>query len=203
MCEPEPTPAVPMVAFGLVFDPGDQLGEVLCRQLLRLTTSIGLPGNCAIGSKSLEEIVRQRVDRAVDHMRAPVADAERVAVRCRFRDTADADRAGGAGDVFDDDVLPERAAHMLGHHAAHHVGRAAGGERHHHGDRPRRIIVGGGQRHDRRRRPSDQQPIAIVKLTVVHRLVISRLKSPRNRSAYGDRACGELAAADISGRSRN
>jgi hypothetical protein len=76
-------------------------------------------------------------------MRAPVADAERVAVGRRAGDTADADAAGGAGDVFDDDILPERAAHMLSHHAAHHVSWAAGGKRHHHGDRPRWIIVGG------------------------------------------------------------
>ena len=72
-------------------------------------------------------------------MRAPMADADRVAVGRRARDPADADGAAGAGRVLDDDGLAERAAHALGHDAGDGVGRTAGRERHDHGDRPRRI----------------------------------------------------------------
>ena len=135
-------------------DPGDELGEVLRRQRVAADHQHRIGRQLRDRLEIAQQIVGQRVDRAVDHVRAPVADAQRVAVGCRFRDAADADAAGGAGDVFDDDILPERAAHMLGHQAPHHVGRAAGGERHHHGDRPRRIIVGGSRQRSRRSRAS-------------------------------------------------
>ena len=57
-------------------------------------------------------------------VRARDADAERVAVGCRARDAADADAAGGATDVFDDDGLAERRPHALGQDARDRIERA-------------------------------------------------------------------------------
>ncbi len=51
-------------------------------------------------------------------------------------------RAGGAArpdDVLDDELLPERARHVLAQDAGNDVGRPAGRERHDDRDRPRRI----------------------------------------------------------------
>ena len=68
-------------------------------------------------------------------MRAPVPDAQRVAVARRLRHAPDADIAAGAGHVLDHDRLPERAAHALGEQARDRVGRPAGRIRHDDGDR--------------------------------------------------------------------
>ena len=53
-------------------------------------------------------------------------------------EAAGRDGSAGAGDVLDNDRLPERLSHALADHARDHIGRAAGGERHDHGDRPGR-----------------------------------------------------------------
>jgi hypothetical protein len=92
-------------------------------------------------------------------MRAPLADADGVAVGRGAREAADADIAAGAGDILDHQRLTERGAHRLGEDARQRVGRAAGGKRRDHGDGPRRIALrlrtadacderGNGGRHD-------------------------------------------------------
>ena len=111
MCEPEPTPAVPIVALGWSL--------IQATSSLRFFAGSDLPadyqhrvaGQQRDRLEVAEQIIRQLVDRAVDDMRAPVAEAERVAVGAAPRDAADADGAGGAGDILDDDVLSERTAH--------------------------------------------------------------------------------------------
>ena len=92
------------------------------------------------------QVVRQIEGCAIDDVRAPVAADQRVAIGRGARDPADADASGGAGDVFDDDRLPERAPHPFGDDAGNEVGAAARRERHDHGDRPRRIGLSGGAR---------------------------------------------------------
>src|SRR6185437_8599632 len=81
------------------------------------------------------------VDRGVGDVRAPLAENERVAVGRGMRDAADADAAGRAGDVLDDERLAQRPAHMVAHDARQSVDRAAGRKGRDQGDRPRRIGV--------------------------------------------------------------
>ncbi len=95
----------------------------------------------------LHQIVRQRIDRAVGGVRAEVPADDGVAVGRGARDAGGADRAAGAGDIFDHQRLAERDAHPLAEIADDGVGRPAGRERHDHRDRPVRIIL--------RRRASD------------------------------------------------
>ena len=59
-------------------------------------TIIGFAAIIAIGLEVLQQVVRERVDGAVHDVRAPVPDAERVAVR------------RGAGDAPDPDACPRR-----------------------------------------------------------------------------------------------
>ena len=86
-------------------------------------------------------MVRQLIDRPIDHMRAPMADRDRVAVGGRPRHPADADRASSARRILNDDDLPERCPHPLGHDARNRVGRAASRIGHDHRHRPRWIVL--------------------------------------------------------------
>jgi hypothetical protein len=87
----------------------------------------------------VQHVVWQLIDRAVDYVRAPMADADRVAVGLGTGDPSDADRARRSGCILDDDGLTERRPHPLAHDACNRIGRAARGERYHQGDRARRI----------------------------------------------------------------
>ena len=113
------------------------------------------------GLEILQQVELERIDRAARDVGPPLADADRVAVGRRARDTADTDGAARTGDVLDDDGLAEGGAHALGHDARDHVRRAAAGERHDHGDGPRRIGLrrcAGGERkaHGEHGRGSDE-----------------------------------------------
>src|SRR5262249_51341531 len=115
----------------------------------------------------VQEVVVQVVDRAVDHMRAPVADTDSVAVRRRVRHSANTDRAPGAGHILDQDRLAERDAHTIAHHARHGVRRAAGRKRNVERDRTCRIALCSGGAWYRRQRGSarDQmQKLSTLKL---------------------------------------
>jgi hypothetical protein len=85
----------------------------------------------------VDEIERQRVDRAVDHMGAEMPHADGVAVRCGARRARHADGAARAGYVFDQDRLAERLAHAFADGARQRIGRPTSGERHVDGDRLR------------------------------------------------------------------
>ena len=89
----------------------------------------------------LYEIIRQGVNRAVDHVRAGISQNQRVAIRCRARDPPDGNAARRAGDVFDDHGLAERNPHRLADDAREHVRRSGRRERHDHGHGSRRISL--------------------------------------------------------------
>ena len=63
-----------------------------------------------------------------------------VAVGVGFGDAGGAERAAGAADILDDDLLTQVFGHRLGDQTPDRVGRAAGGERDDHGDRALGII---------------------------------------------------------------
>src|SRR5690348_16086637 len=67
----------------------------------------------------------QRVDGAVDDVRTPMADADRVTIRCRMGDSPNPDGTVRTRDVFDDDRLTKRASHALRHDTGDGVSRPA------------------------------------------------------------------------------
>src|SRR6516162_4295632 len=79
---------------------------------------------------------------------------DRIAIGPCASDTADANAAVGPRHVFDDDRLPKRASHPLGHEAPNSIGRTACGDRHDHGDRPGRIGLSACDARDDRQRDS-------------------------------------------------
>jgi len=74
------------------------------------------------------------------HVRAGLADLDRIAVGRRARGPGRADRSAGPGDVFDHQRLSEITRKEFGIDARDGVGRSAGGERHDHGDRLVRVV---------------------------------------------------------------
>ena len=122
-----------------LFEPGDEALEVVGRQRL-----VGDDPDRRVGDqRDRREIVYHVVGeihrRGVEHVGLHVADADRVSVGRRLRNTADADAAAGAGDVLDDQRLAEAHLHPFGQDARERVGRPAGRIRHHERDRARRI----------------------------------------------------------------
>ena len=77
------------------------------------TIIAGLLEISEMGSKSFSMSYGRGVDSSVHDVRAPLADAKRVAVGRRPGDPADADAAGCARHVFRDYRLAERGRHML------------------------------------------------------------------------------------------
>ena len=119
--------------------PGDQFLQVVRRHSLLGDDQQRLAGQQRDRLEVVEQIVLQRVDRAVEHVRARIADAHRVAVGRCAHDAADADAAARAGHILDDDGLPERRSHAFRHDAPDRVRRAAGSERHEQRHGARRI----------------------------------------------------------------
>ena len=70
---------------------------------------------------------------------ADVMEEQRIAVRLGVGDAAGAQRAAGAADILDDDLLAEILRHGFRDEARDRVGRAAGRKRHHNGDGAFRI----------------------------------------------------------------
>ena len=129
-------PAMPYwTFFWLASHVGHELGEVLGRQVLLDDEHHGIGAAEADRIEVLQAVVGQRfVERDVDRQRAHVGEQQRVAVRRGLGGLVDTDRAAGAADIFDDELVAERLAHALPQHAGQRIGRAARGERHDHGD---------------------------------------------------------------------
>ena len=92
----------------------------------------------------LQKVEVEIVDGAVRHVGSPHAPEHRIAVGRRAFGAGDADDAGRARGVFDNDRLPERLAHALRHDASERIGRSAGRERHNHDDRMVGVVRGPG-----------------------------------------------------------
>ena len=82
-------------------------------------------GNQTHRLKVLHQVVFEPVDRSICDVGAPLADADRVAIRRGAGDTTFSDRATSTRRVLDDDCLAKHLAHALRHDARNHVGRAA------------------------------------------------------------------------------
>ena len=143
MCGGLPTPPVPAVALsGLAFSQAISPLRSLAGRSLRLTSSSGPVTISAIGAKSARRSYCKRIGRAVQHVMAPLADAQRVAVG-RGRATLPTPIEPPAPATLSTRTVPaEVGGHALGEHAGDGVGRSAGRGRHDHGDGTRRLRSG-------------------------------------------------------------
>jgi hypothetical protein len=119
---------------GIGFQPRDQFLDVLCGHRLGGNDQLRAVRDQRHGFEIGQQVVGQRIDRAVDDVRAPMPDAQRIAVARRASDPADGDVAARAGNVLDDDRLSERGPHALAEDARDGVGRPASRKRHDHRD---------------------------------------------------------------------
>ena len=112
---------------------------------------------------------REALDRVVGHFAGDGRsdgeivgnEQERVAVAGRIGGGDGTDHAARAGEIFDEEVLPEALGELLRDEARHHVGRSAGGVGHDDADLARRIAAGRvlgvarARQHQRRQAGSD------------------------------------------------
>ena len=87
----------------------------------------------------VQDVIWERVDRAVYDVRVPGADADRVAVGRRSGGSAHADGPSRPGHILNDNGMAKRQLHAFSHDAGERIGGTSGGERHNHRDRARRI----------------------------------------------------------------
>ena len=137
---------------GIGLHPGDQLLQVRGREILARGDHQRVARQQRDRLEIAAQIIGQRIDRAVDDVRAVVAVAQRIAVGRRLHRAFDAGHARLAGDILDHDRLAERLAHALGERAREAVRRTAGEIGHDHRDRPRRIGLRTGDIRQRRKR---------------------------------------------------
>jgi hypothetical protein len=123
------------------FEPRNQALQIIRWQVLSGRDQQGLVGKLGHRSQIAQEIERQRVERPDQHVRGRGANAQRVAIGGRAYDAADADAAGRAGDIFDDNRLAKGHPHALSQNSRQDVGSSARGKWNDHGDGPRRIRV--------------------------------------------------------------
>ena len=124
---------------GISFQPFDQFGKRVRREVLAGDDQVGFPGKQRNRIEVPQEIIGERINGAIGDMRTPIAGAERITVRGCTHDATDADTASRPGDIFDHYGLAERIPKPLRHDPHHHVERPARRIRHVHGDGPRRI----------------------------------------------------------------
>src|SRR5205085_10820380 len=86
-------------------------------------------------------IIGKRVDCPVCYMRAPVAEADCVAIGCGASYSSNTYAPGGTGCVLHQHTLPERSAHPIGNDPRKRIGRSTDGVSDFHRDPPRRILL--------------------------------------------------------------
>src|SRR5262245_11778938 len=128
-CCPAPGPALRRLV-GIGLEPGDQLSQVGCRQVLSRHDDIGIARQAGDRLEILQHVVWERIDRSIHDVGRPVADADGVTVGRGAHGAANTDGARRAGHVFDDDGLAERPAHRVAQSAGEGIDRTAGAEWH-------------------------------------------------------------------------
>ncbi len=124
-------------------EPGNQLLDVFRGHGFRRDDELRSVGDQSDWHEVGEQVIRQRIDRTIHHMRAPMTDADGVTVAWRARHAPDADIAAGARHVLDDHRLSQRRAHAVADEPCDGVSWAAGRIRHHDGDGARRKALRG------------------------------------------------------------
>ena len=122
--------------------PGDQLGEIVGLDILSRDDDLRRAWEQGDRLEIRRKIIVEAIDRAVEHMGAPVPQAERIAVGRCANDALDTDASPGARNIFDDDRLAQDAAHTIGDCPSERVGWASSGEWHDERDRAGGIFRG-------------------------------------------------------------
>src|SRR5437879_296348 len=87
----------------------------------------------------LSRVVLKRIDGTVENVRHRIAETDCVTVRLRTGDPPNSDATAGTADIFHNDRLTKRGAHVLGQDTRYHISGPAGWVRYDHRDGPRRI----------------------------------------------------------------
>src|SRR6516164_4598483 len=157
-CANEPTPACAILAFC----PGSFSQRTSSAMVLG--GSIGLPTTvvaAALTGSDRDEILFSvepglRIQRH-GYCHCRIVQQHRVAVGRGAGGAGGADRAAGAADVLDDDLLAERFRHAVLHDARDRIGRAAGRKRRHQRNRMARIGLRRARLSCQDRRSEDQR----------------------------------------------
>src|SRR5215831_3572874 len=151
---------------GIGLKPCDQALEIAGRQILSCHDHVGITWQPRDGFEIRTDVVGQRINRAIDHVRWPVADAHGIAVGSGAYGASNSDRAGRAGHVFDDDWLAQRRAHRLAQDSRQGIDRTASPVRNDESDRTRwvrlsRRLAGEQQRCKRRAEKCSIHPLPL------------------------------------------
>jgi len=125
---------------GIGFKPGKQLLQAIRRNAFAADDQKRTARNQGDRFEIVLHVVVQGIDGAVGNVRGPIAFDQRVAIGRRARDPADADAAGRAWRVFNDDGLAKRSGHAPGDNARNRIGAAACGIRDHERNGTRWVI---------------------------------------------------------------
>lgn len=87
-------------------EPGDQLPQILRRHGLPCDDQHRFGDQQRDRLEILQQVALKRIDRAIENVRSPVAEDERVAIACRASDSTAGDTARGTSHVFDDAGWP-------------------------------------------------------------------------------------------------
>ena len=187
-CPTAPTPSAPQVNLsGSALASAMNSCSVFAGMAGLMPTAIGTVPKLEIGVKSFTtSYVHAHQHRRDDEQRW--IDQQRVAVRRASRHLDGADRAARAGDVLDDERLPELLLEELRHRARDDVGQPAGRGGHHHAHRSAKDIAA---RWRCRRRSTTRAPRRIPRLAQGSQ----HLFPPRATSLALHRKCYHLSGS--------
>jgi hypothetical protein len=126
-------------AEGIGLQPGDEFVHISCWHVLPRKKNERARGEQRDRHKIIQNIVSNRVESAVEHVRGQASKCNRIAVRSCASSSAYAYASIGSADIFNDDGLSERSPHAFGHHSRDYIGGAARSEPHDQANGPRRI----------------------------------------------------------------
>ena len=126
---------------GIGLEPGDQPLQIVRRQAFLCDDQERLAADFDHRFQIPEQIERQSIEAAGQHMRRGGSDAQCMAVSGRADRAADTQAAGSARDILNDDGLPQNGPHLLTKEPRHRVGGATCRKWHDHGNRPGRIAL--------------------------------------------------------------
>jgi hypothetical protein len=122
---------------GIRFEPADQLLQIRRRERGLGNDPVRRVGQQRDRVQFLQQVVLHGEEARPKHIARPTADTKRIAILRRADDLDNS--TVGAGDVFDEDRMPEGRPHMFRQQTRKHVKSTARRQRHHQGDGPRRV----------------------------------------------------------------
>jgi hypothetical protein len=119
------------------FQPGNQFMQILGGYIALRDDQLRVGRDQRDWLEVGHDVEWQRINRAIEDVRAREANSNGVAIRCRTREAANTNIASAARHILDNDGLAQSRAHVLRECARNHVGRTAGRNRNDERDRAR------------------------------------------------------------------